>query len=134
MLRTINEDSTLPNFSCTSLRRILKDLNFEYTKRSRNSALIKREDIVRWRRRYLESIKHYRSQSRPRYYLDETRVIAGETTSKTWVDRTVTSNQDAFLKGLITGQSNPSGKGKRLIVVHIWLSDGFVPGGLLCFE
>jgi len=34
----------------------------------------------------------------------------------------------------LTGQKNPSAKGKRLIVVHIGSSDGFVAGGLLVFE
>jgi len=82
----------------------------------------------------LESIKEYRQLGRPIYYLDETWVNAGETTSKTWVDKTVNSPRDAFLRGLTTGQKEPSGKGKRLIVVHIGSSDGFVVGGLLCFE
>lgn len=134
MLTVINEDPSLPTFSNTSFRRILKDLNFEYTKKSRNSALIERGDIVLWRRKYLESIRHYRQQNCPIYYLDETWVNAGETTNKTWVDQTVKSYGDAFLKGLTTGQKNPSGKGKRLIVVHIGSSEGFVPGGLLSFE
>lgn len=58
---------------------------------------------------------------------------AGETTSKTWVDKIVNSSRDAFLRGLTTGQTEPSGKGKRLIV-HIGSSEGFVVGGHLCFE
>ncbi|XP_029679990.1 uncharacterized protein LOC115245703 [Formica exsecta] len=33
-----------------------------------------------------------------------------------------------------TGPSNPTGKGKRLIVLHIGSTAGFVPDGLLCFE
>jgi len=134
ILTAVNKDTTLPNFSETSLRRLLKHLNFEYVRKSRNSALIERIDIVCWRRRYLQAIKEYRQLGRPIYYLDETWVNAGETTSKTWVDKTVNSPRDAFLRGLTTGQKEPSGKGKRLIVVHIGSSDGFVVGGLLCFE
>lgn len=134
ILTVVNEDSTLPDFSGTTLRRLLKHLNFEYVRKSRNSALIERNDIVCWRRRYLESIKEYRQTGRPIYYLDETWVNAGETTSKSWVDKTVSSPRDAFLRGLTTGQKEPSGKGKRLIVLHIGSSDGFVIGGLLCFE
>jgi hypothetical protein len=38
------------------------------------------------------------------------------------------------LKGHSTGPKNPSGKGKRLTVVHIGLADSFVEGGLLIFE
>ncbi|XP_050065819.1 uncharacterized protein LOC126554843 [Aphis gossypii] len=79
-------------------------------------------------------MKHYRAQNRPIYYLDETWINAGETHNRTWVDSTVKSARDAFLRGLTTGQKEPSGKGKRLIVLHIGSTDGFVPGGLLCFE
>lgn len=68
------------------------------------------------------------------YFLDETWVNAGDCTSKTWVDTTVRSHRDAFLKGLSTGAVNPSGKGKRLIELHIGSEDGFLPEGLLCFE
>lgn len=39
-----------------------------------------------------------------------------------------------FSKGLSTGSTNPSGRGKLLIVVHIGNEDGFAPSGLLCFE
>lgn len=59
---------------------------------------------------------------------------AGDCTSKTWIDKTIKSPRDAFLQGLTTGSQNPSGKGKRLIVLHIGSKDGFVPGGLLSFE
>lgn len=72
MLLIIKEDPTLPNFLNTSFRRILKDLNFEYPKKSRNSALIERGDIVLWRQKYLDSIRHYRQQNHPIYYLDKT--------------------------------------------------------------
>ncbi|CAI6374565.1 unnamed protein product [Macrosiphum euphorbiae] len=134
MLIAINEDDSLPNLKRTSFQLILKDLQFEYVKRNRNSALLEREDLISWRRNYVLKIRHYRAQNRPIYYLDETWVNAGETHSRTWVDTTVASTRDAHLRGLTTGQKAPSGKGKRLIVLHIGSSDGFVPGGLLCFE
>lgn len=81
----------------------------------------------------MDQIRQYRDQNRTIYYLDETWVNAGESYGKSWYDRTVKSPRDAFLKGLTTGQKEPSGKGKRLIVLHIGSADGFVPGGLLCF-
>lgn len=46
----------------------------------------------------------------------------------------MTSHRDALLGGLSTGAPNPTGKGKRLIVVHIRSEEGFVDGGLLTFE
>jgi len=134
MLIAINEDETLPDLKRSSFQKILKDLQFEYVKKNRNSALLEREDLISWRRKYLFKIRHYRAQNRLIYYLDETWVNACETHNRAWVDATVTSSRDAFLRGLTTGQKEPSGKGKRLIVLHIGSSDGFVPGGLLCFE
>ncbi|XP_060871313.1 uncharacterized protein LOC132945555 [Metopolophium dirhodum] len=91
-------------------------------------------EIVVWRRMYLDNIKKYREEGRNIYFLDETWVNAGDCTSKTWVDGTIKSHRDAFLKGLSTGAVNPSGKGKRLIVLDIGSEDSFLPGGLLCFE
>lgn len=134
IVQAINDDPSLPNIPCTSLRRVLKELNFEYTKRTRNSALTERGDLVLWRQKYIQDIRRYRSEGRTIYFLDETWVNAGECSNKVWIDRSVKSHRDAFLKGLSTGPKNPSGKGKRLIVVHIGSADGFVEGGLLNFE
>jgi len=121
VLTAINEDDSLPNFKRPSFHKAMKDLQFEYVKKNPNSAFLEREDLITWRRSYLDKIRHYRAQNRPIYYLDET-----------WIDTTVKSSRDA--RGLTTGQKEPSGKGKRLIVLHIGSTDGFVLGGLLCFE
>ncbi|KAL4126162.1 hypothetical protein QTP88_010388 [Uroleucon formosanum] len=118
ILTSINEDPDLPNFSHTTLYRLLKKLDFTFTNRGRNSAMIEKEEIVIWRNKYL----------------DETWVNAGDVSNKIWVDKTIESGRDAFLKGLTVGATNPSGKGKRLIVLHIGSEEGFVPGGLLSFE
>lgn len=134
VLVVINEDSELPNLSRSGLYRLLADLNFEFTKRNRNSALTERNDLILWRRRFIRDIRRYRDEGRTIYFLDETWVNAGECTNKVWVDNTVKSCHDAFIKGLTTGAKNPTGKGKRLIVLHIGSSNGFVEGGLLCFE
>ncbi|XP_025191554.1 uncharacterized protein LOC112591831 [Melanaphis sacchari] len=106
ILQVIKDDDTLPDISRMNLHRL----------------------------RYLQNIRKYREEGRHLYYLDETWVNAGDCTSKTWVDKTIKSPRDAFLQGLTTGSQNPSGKGKRLTVLHIGSEDGFVPGGLLCFE
>ena len=93
--------------------------------------LNEKDKIVLWRRRYLLNIRKYREEGRTIYYLDETWVNAGNCTSKTLLDKTIKSPSDAFLQGLTTGSQNPSGKDKRLIVLHIGSEDRFVPGGLL---
>lgn len=51
-----------------------------------------------------------------------------------WEDTTVKSAKDAFLRGLSTGSSNPTGKGKRFLILHIGSKNGFVPDALLCFK
>ncbi|XP_015380395.1 PREDICTED: uncharacterized protein LOC107174087 [Diuraphis noxia] len=121
IMASINNDPSLTNFSRSSFQLLLKDLNFVYTKIKRNNALSERGDIVCWRQKYLESIRYYRNCGRQIYYLDES-WISVEETSKS-VDTTIQSEQ-----------KNPSVKGKKLIVVHIGSSDGFVDGGLLAFE
>jgi len=134
IIQAVQDDPDLPNLSRSSFQRLLKDMQFEYTKRNRNSALTEREDLVLWRRQYISQIRRYRQEGRTIYYLDETWVNAEDCSPRVWVDTTVKSHKDAFLKGLTTGARNPTGKGKRLIVVHIGSSQGFVDGGLLCFE
>jgi len=134
ILDAIHQNKDLSNLSQTNLHRVLKELNFEYTKRVCNNVFIERDDIVIWRNKYLETIRKYRQQGRSIYYLDETCVNAGDCTQKTWVDNTVKSSRDTFLKGLTCGVAIPNGKGKRIIVVHIGSDEGFVPGGLLSFE
>ncbi|KAB0793983.1 hypothetical protein PPYR_13603 [Photinus pyralis] len=41
--------------------------------------LLERDDIIRWRRKHLKSIKQYRNQGRVIYYLDETWLNEGHT-------------------------------------------------------
>ncbi|XP_026745933.1 uncharacterized protein LOC113507267 [Trichoplusia ni] len=134
ILQAVNDDEDMPNFSETTLRRLIKHLNFKYIKRQRNNALIDRDDITIWRRKYLKSIKDYRQQNRQIFYMDETWVNAGHTVNKTWVDKQVKSKKQAFLEGLSIGARNPTSKGKRLIITHIGNENGFVEGGENIFE
>ncbi|XP_050504984.1 uncharacterized protein LOC126883468 [Diabrotica virgifera virgifera] len=134
ILSEFNNRPDLPNMCRSTLYKFLKQINFKYLKRSRRSHLIERDDIIRWRRRYLTSIKEYRSQGKPIYYLDETWVNEGHTKEKVWVDTDIKNRRQAFIEGLSTGLKNPSGKGKRLIVLHIGSELGFVNEGLLLFE
>ncbi|CAI6357553.1 unnamed protein product [Macrosiphum euphorbiae] len=116
----INADLGLPSLSACELKKVLKDLHFEYTPCNYNyrlRALTEKEEIVLWRRKYLEDIRHYRNEGRTIYYLQETWINAEEYSSKDlWADK------------------EPSGEGKRIIVLHIGSVEGFVEGGLLCFE
>ncbi|XP_072398085.1 uncharacterized protein [Diabrotica undecimpunctata] len=134
ILSEVNNRPDLPNMCRSLLYKFLKQINFKYLKRSRTSILIERDDIVRWRRNYLTSIKRYRSEGRPIYYLDETWVNEGHTKDKVWVDCAIKNPRQAFVEGLSTGLRNPSGKGKRLIVLHVGSELGFINEGVLLFE
>ncbi|XP_008181478.1 uncharacterized protein LOC103308943 [Acyrthosiphon pisum] len=112
----------------------IKKLDFVFEKRKRCSVLTKREDLIVQRRSYLYNIRKYRQEGRQIYYLDETCLNAGDFVDRVWKDNTVLSKHDAFNKGLTTGSTNPTGKGKRLMILHIGSDKGFLPGGLLCFE
>ena len=109
-------------------------MNFSWEKVNRTSLLIEKPEIVCWRRKYLRTIKKYRDEGKRIFYLDETWLNEGYTVAKTWQDKNVRSSRQAFLEGLSTGMRTPSGKGRRLIIVHIGNEDGFVDRGLLTFE
>lgn len=106
ILHAVNEDPSLPDFKRTSLYSVIKKLDFVFTKRKRCSVLTEREDLLLWRQNYLYDVRKYREEGRTVYYLDETWL--------TWL--------------------NPTGKGKRLILLHIGSHKGFLDGGLLIFE
>lgn len=115
VLQAVNNDENLPNFKRTTFWKLLKDeLNFTFISRQGNSILTERDDLIIRRRNYLRDVRKFRDEGRPVYYLDETWVSAGDVGSKLC--------------------SKPSGKGKRLILSHIGSTNGFLPGGLLCFE
>lgn len=70
-------------------------MKFGCTKINRNNALTEREDLVLWQRKHISNI---RQEGRPIYFLDETWVNVEDCSSKVWIDTTVLSSRDAFLK------------------------------------
>lgn len=46
-------------------------------------------------------------------------LVLGHTMIKVWQDESIKSKKEAHRQGLSTGVKNPSGKGKRLIILHI---------------
>ncbi|XP_050420426.1 uncharacterized protein LOC126833253 [Adelges cooleyi] len=128
ILSRINSTEGLPKFTRSSLYLLLRNyMGFEYVKRSRNNAMVENDGIVVWRRNYLETIKKYRNEGRPIYFMDEMWINSGECTIRT-------SRRDAFDAGLSTSPVGPSVKGKHMIVVLVGNEDGFVQDSLLCFE
>lgn len=112
-------------FKRITFYKILKSINFKYISSSQNSKLTE-TDIQRWRRDYLRKIRKHRND-RKKIFTDETWLNAGHTTSKIWVDMSITNIRDAFVKGLTAGLKNPTGRAERLICLHIGNEDGFLP-------
>ncbi|RVE40784.1 hypothetical protein evm_014566, partial [Chilo suppressalis] len=127
-------DEDIPVFKRTTLHKILHELGFDFNKQDSRKLLVEREDIVLWRRKYLRQIKEYRNANKTIYYLDETWVNAGHVKTKVWLDTTIKNKRQAFQDGLSTGPKAPTGKGKRLIILHIGSEKGFLEDGLLVFE
>uniref|UniRef100_A0A6P7H1L0 Uncharacterized protein LOC114344975 n=1 Tax=Diabrotica virgifera virgifera TaxID=50390 RepID=A0A6P7H1L0_DIAVI len=63
ILLLVNKDEHLPNFSRTTLHRLIKDMGFVYTKRDRKSMLIEKPKIISWRHRYLREIRTFWKQN-----------------------------------------------------------------------
>lgn len=64
ILAAVNADDDLPNFRRTTLHRLLHDMGFEFKKVGRKSILIERDEIIRWRHKYLREIKRFREEGR----------------------------------------------------------------------
>ncbi|XP_037508817.1 uncharacterized protein LOC119385461 [Rhipicephalus sanguineus] len=120
--------------SVRTVRSLLNDIGFAFQKQKRNCALLERDDIIVWRRKYLRTIREKRMEKRAIYYLDETWVNAGHTKEKVLEDATVSSREDACRKGLTTGLCASSGKGGWLIVLYAGSENGFVDGASLVFQ
>lgn len=134
ILNEIKKDSSLPKVSLRILKRTLREMNFRFLKRNRKSLLIEKNEITLWRRKYLEKIRDFREKGKNIYYTDETWLNEGHTVGKVWQDLNIRSSRQAFMEGFSRGLSNPSGKGRRLIITHIGSESGFLDGGLNVFE
>ncbi|XP_033231628.1 uncharacterized protein LOC117182635 [Belonocnema kinseyi] len=133
LMERIKANDEIPLIGHTTLHTLLKKKYITYVKHKRNSYLPERDDLLAWRRQYLEDIRKYRAEGRNIYFLDETWVNAGDVTVKAWHDETIKSGRDDYIRGLTTEPANPSGKGKKLIVLHLGSAEGFVEGGFLSF-
>lgn len=114
IVTAVADDEHLPNLKRTTMYRLLKELQFVFTRRKQNCILMDKKDLVVWRRKYLKDIQHFREEGRTIYYLGETWYKVSEELS--------------------TGMSNQFSKGERLMVLHIGSDNGFLNGGLLFFE
>lgn len=109
--------------SGTTLRRVLKEMGFTWSRTTNNrKILIEKPDIREKRISYLKTLKYYREQGRPIIYLDETYVLSSHVSSLSWSD------------GSNNGVHIPISKGERLIIIHAGGEKGFVPNAFTCWK
>lgn len=107
---------------------VLKKLGFCFSKRSWDSALLERSDLILRHAQYLQARKAYRADGQSISFLSETWANAKHTRSKVWKDTTVKGPTEAFNRSLSLGLKNPSGKGGQIIILHADTKEGFVQG------
>ncbi|XP_077550593.1 uncharacterized protein LOC144163716 [Haemaphysalis longicornis] len=61
---TSDPDMGLPKLSVRTMRRLPNDIGLAFLKRKRNSALLERDDIIVWRRKYLRTLREMSKQKR----------------------------------------------------------------------
>ncbi|XP_074648979.1 uncharacterized protein LOC141904300 [Tubulanus polymorphus] len=128
------DDDDIPKISRATSHRILRDIGFKFKKRERNCLLIEKDEIVSWRYKYLREIKKLRAQGSTIFYLDETWLNVGSVPDRILVDMNIKSCKSAWLDGLTTGLKDRTGKGDRLIILHVGSEDSFLEGGELVFK
>lgn len=109
--------------SISTFYNLIKRMGYKYGRRPERKHVKERPDIVAKRHEYLLQIKQVRANPDiPVIYLDETFLHQNHTLSRCW---------------LLDGEGGfkvPSGKGKRIIVVHAGSKNGFVPNAKLIFK
>lgn len=70
-LKAVSEDDTLPTFRRTTFHKIMKHLQFKYVRTKARNAVLDKDEMVLWRRNYLDKVMEYRKGNRPIFYVDE---------------------------------------------------------------
>ena len=120
----------LPDFPAmgkTTFWKLLRSIGFRYVKtKGCMKTMMERNDIVAWRHRFLREMQEIREDGRPVVVLDETWVNSHHTVSRQWYDEGAAEER-------CQPHEAPSGKGKRLIILHAGTKDGFLPDCELVF-
>ncbi len=105
------------------LWKLLHSMGFIYSKHNAMIFIHEQAVVIEQRHDYLRTVRHLRAEGRPIVYTDETWVNAHHSHDHIWVDEDGNG-----------GWKRPSGKGKRLIVVHAGSKNGWVPNAELVFR
>ena len=105
------------------LWRVLKEMGFTYKKRDNKKYIYEQTNILEQRHTYLQTIRKLRQEHKNLVYTDETWVNAHHNNEYIWLDSDGSG-----------GWKVPSGKGRRLIILHAGGVDGWVEGADLVFR
>lgn len=111
--------------SATSLRSILRQLNFKWKRTEDNRKLLIKHSNIRLKRiEYLKKLSANRQEGRPVIYLytDESYVDTSHRKPKAWS------------AGSTEGIKKNISKGQRIVIVHAGSEKDFVPNALLLFK
>lgn len=122
-LKTKLSEAINYNGSEKTLRKILHEMGFEFSKMNDNrKVLMEKQDVALKRIEYLDKIRDFREAGKNIIYMDESYIHTTHTKEKTWSDHKQ------------MGVKKPISKGQRLIIVHAGNEKGFVPGAFLTYK
>ena len=123
VLERVKEECSFPEDKfCLSC--VIHELGFSYKQRNMKQYVYEQHNVLEQRHTYLQTIRNYGlTTGNLCTCMDETWVNAHHTNNYIWVD------SDG--KG---GWKVPSGKGQRLIIVHVGSAEGWVEGADLVFK
>ena len=122
MLEKAKEASNFPG-GRFCLWQLLQQMGFKYKKRDNKKYIYLQKDILEQRHTYLQTIHKLQQENANLIYTDKTWVNAHHNNEYIWVDSDGTG-----------GWKVPSGRGKRLIILHAGGVDGWVEGADLVFR
>ncbi len=125
LLQEWNQQNPQKQCGRTTILRCLKQLKFAYrTVGDNKNVIMEREDVVRLRHSFLRKINQFRADGWEIVYLDETWCNQNHTRVKKWVE-TETGK---------CGKLPPTGKGKRVIILHAGSQSGWITGCANVFQ
>ena len=122
------ETGRFPKWSLSTTKNILLGMNFRFKQKSEvdRAILIEQDYIIDWRIRYLCNLVQYRILGRPIHYCNETYIDPNAQPRKLLTDCNIQSAQQAEEIGLTTGLTWNSGRGNRLLILHMIGPDGLL--------
>ena len=128
-LKAVTETGKYPQWSLPTWRMILLSMDFRLLKKSDtdNAILMESTHIINWRDSYLRNMQQHRFEGRPIFFTDETYIHPNSQPLRILTDMTVKSAKEAEERSLSTGIKRISGRGNRLLILHMIGPDGPIP-------